>query len=90
MNENQKLSKFLNKDEKKLYNELVTSLKFLIKIHPYIKTDRIVSYGVVIWQDPLQKEFPSELNRLKSEIQELKDRANARYTIDEYKKGRQF
>lgn len=90
MNNEQKLANYLNKDERKLYNELAKSLNFLIRLHPHIKTDRIVSYGVVIWQHPLQKEFPSELERLKTELQILKDKAQARYVIDEHKKGRKF
>lgn len=88
MNKMDKLSKYLNEDERKLYNELVKNINFLLKLTPHIKTDRVVSYGVVIWRHPLHEEFPKELERIKSEMRILEDKAKARYAIDEYKKGR--
>lgn len=90
MNEKQKLEKYLTQTEKELYNELVKSLNFLIKLAPYIKTDKIVYYGATLWQDPIHDEFPIEFQRVKSEKQKLKDKAQARYVIDEHKKGRKF
>lgn len=52
MNKKQKLIKYLDSNEKKLYNELANSFNFLLKVSPYIKTDKIVSYGVTLWKDP--------------------------------------